>query len=69
MRNDILLNEMGKQIKSVRKANKLSLTQLSKLCGVDISNLWFIENARRNVDILTLKSIADVFNMDIKELL
>ena len=33
---------------------------MSKLCGIDMSNLWFIENGERNVHILTIKTIADV---------
>ncbi|MHB8258978.1 MAG: helix-turn-helix domain-containing protein [Bacteroidia bacterium] len=69
MENGNYLKEMGKKIKSARKANKLSLPKLSKLCKTDMSNLWFIERGQRNVHILTLKSIADVFKMDIKEFL
>ena len=66
MDNRAYLKLMGGKIKAVRKANKMSLT-LSKLCKTDMSNLWFIEKGQRNVHILTLKSIADVFEMDIKE--
>ena len=32
-------------------------------------NLWFIENGRRNVPILTLKNIADKLGVDVKEFL
>ena len=69
MDNGDYLKEIGKKIKVARKANKLSLPKLSKLCKVDMSNLWFIEHGQRNPHILTLKSIADVFKMDIKEFL
>jgi len=67
MDNGAYLKLMGGKIKAVRKANKMSLPTLSKLCKTDMSNLWFIEQGQRNVHILTLKSIADVFGMDIKE--
>ena len=33
------------------------------------SNMWFIEQGRRNVHILSLKSIADVIKIDVKDLL
>ena len=69
MENGNYLKEMGSKIKAARKINKLSLPKLSKLCKTDMSNLWFIERGQRNVHILTLKSIADVFKMDIKEFL
>jgi transcriptional regulator with XRE-family HTH domain len=69
MENGNYLKEMGGKIKAARKANKLSLPKLSKLCNTDMSNLWFIEQGQRNVHILTLKSIADVFKMDVKEFL
>jgi hypothetical protein len=34
-----------------------------------ITNLWFIENGRHNVHIPGLKSIANAFNMDVRDLL
>ncbi len=67
MRDDLYLKQMGKKIKVARKANKISLPQLSKLSGIDMSNLWFVENGRRNAHILTLKSIADVLKVDVKD--
>lgn len=67
MRNDIYLKQMGGKIKAARKAKKLSLEKLGELSGIDMSNLWFIENGQRNVHILSLKSIADVLKMDVKD--
>lgn len=69
MENKDFLKEMGAKIKAVRTANKMSLPTLGKLCKIDFSNIWFIENGQRNIHILTLKSIADVFNMDVKDFL
>lgn len=69
MKNDILLKEMGKKVRAARKARKMSLPTLSKEAKTDMSNLWFLEQGQRNPHLLTLKSIADVFNMDIKEFL
>lgn len=58
---------MGAKIKAARKAKKLSLPVMSKLCKTDMSNLWFLEQGQRNAHILTIKSIADVLKMDVKD--
>jgi len=65
--NNTYLKDMGSKIKAARKANKLSLPVMSKLCKTDMSNLWFLEQGQRNAHILTLKSIADVLKMDVKD--
>lgn len=67
MNNGTFLIEMGNKIKTARKKAKVSLTELSKATGMNISSVWFIENGRRNAHILTLKSIADVLKMDVKD--
>jgi transcriptional regulator with XRE-family HTH domain len=63
------LQTMGKKIKATRLKNKLSLPKLSKLSGIDLSTLWFIENGQSNVHILTLKKIADAYKIDVKDFL
>ena len=67
MRNDIYLKEMGMTIKAVRKSKRLSLERLGELTGINMSNLWFVEAGRRDTHILTLKSIADVLEVDVKD--
>jgi transcriptional regulator with XRE-family HTH domain len=67
MRNDIFLSEVGRKVKAARKAKKISLPKMSVLCGIDMSNLWFLENGKRNAHILTLKNIADALEMDVKD--
>ena len=67
--NGIFLKEMGRKIKEARKAKKLSYPKFSKLTNIDMSNLWFIEQGRRNVHLLTLKIIADKLEVDVKEFL
>lgn len=67
MRNDIYLKEMGKKIKAARKAKRISLEKMGILTGIDMSNLWFLEEGERNAHILTLKSIADVLEKDVKD--
>lgn len=69
MSNGEYLTEMGRKLKEARLKNKLSLQKLSDNCGIHVTSLWFIENGRSNVHLLTLKSIADVYKMDVKEFL
>jgi len=66
VKENIYLKNMGVKIKALRKAKRLSLEAMGELTGIGMSNLWFIENGRRNTHILTLKSIADVLGVDVK---
>ncbi len=67
MENGIFLKAMGAKIKAARLANKMGLPKLAALTGINMSNLWFLEQGRRNAHILTLKIIADVLKMDVKD--
>jgi transcriptional regulator with XRE-family HTH domain len=69
MKDSIFLKEMGSKIKVARIANRLSYPQLSRLTGLSVPALWFIENGRRNPHILTLKVIAEVLKIDLRDLL
>ncbi|MGN6401941.1 MAG: helix-turn-helix domain-containing protein [Flavisolibacter sp.] len=67
MRNDLFLKQMGSKVKAARLANKMSLPQLSKATGFGIPAIWFLEQGRRNAHVLTLKAIADVLKMEVKD--
>ena len=67
MNNGQFLKEIGVKVKSARKAKKITLMELSKSCGIHITQLSFLENGKCNSHILTLKSIADVLEMDVKD--
>jgi hypothetical protein len=67
MNNGWFLKAMGSKIKAAGVAQKISLPQMSKLCKTDMSNLWFLEKGHRNTHILTLRAIADVLKLDVKE--
>ena len=69
MKNNIYLKEMGKRVKTIRKAKKITLDQFSKMSGLDVSNISLLENGKRNPHLLTLKNIADKLNVDIMELI
>lgn len=69
MSNGQFLKEMGAKVKKARKAKGITLQQMSNLTGIDLSNLWFVENGTRNPHILTLKSIADILKIDVRDLI
>ncbi len=58
---------MGKRIKTQRKVKKITLAKLSESTGIDLSNLWFVENGERNVHILSLRRIAEALDIDLKK--
>jgi transcriptional regulator with XRE-family HTH domain len=67
MNNGQFLKVMGVKIKAARRSRKITLMQLSKSCGVNITALSFLENGKSNPHLLTIKSIADVLKMDVKD--
>lgn len=67
MNNGQFLKEIGVRVKTARKKRKVTLMALSKSCGINITQLSFLENGKCNSHILTLKSIADVLKMDVKD--
>ena len=60
---------MGNKIRAARKAKKMSMDHLGELIKMNISNISFLERGRRNAHILTLKAIADVLKVDVKDLI
>lgn len=67
--NKIFLKDLGMKIRVQRVMCNMSTSRLSQLSGIDMSNINSIELGKVNTHILTLKAIAEVFNMDIKEFL
>ncbi len=69
MKNDIFLKELGSKVKTLRKAQRISVRALGEMCQTDYSNLSRFENGQVNPHILLLKSIAENLQVDLKELL
>ncbi len=67
MKDGIYLKEMGKKIRAIRRAKGISMRKLITLCSLHKSSLSEIENGKRNSHILTLKMLADVLNVDVKD--
>ena len=69
MRHDLFLIEAGKKIRMQRKAKKITLQEMSKVVGIHITGLSFIENGKSDFHILSLKRIADCLGVDMKDFL
>lgn len=69
MNSGNFLKEMGAKIWSARKSMKMAVIILAERSKIDLSNLSFLERGERNCHILSLKSIADVLEMDVKDFL
>lgn len=61
--------EMGQKIRTARKAKGMSLDTMSKLTDIARDSLSITERGMRNCHVLSLKSIADVLDMDVKDFL
>jgi transcriptional regulator with XRE-family HTH domain len=60
---------MGSKVRAYRKTKKLSMQYVGDAIGMNISNLSFLERGKTNPHLLTLKSIADVLEVDVKDFL
>lgn len=61
--------QLGQEIRSLRKKNKLSQQKLAEMMGVGIQTVWRLENSKGKVHINTLKVLSNIFNIDIKYLM
>jgi len=64
-----LLKAMGAKLKAARIAKMWSYPRLAKETGLNMSNLWFIEQGTVNLHLLTLKKLADTLGVDVKDFL
>jgi len=69
MKGDLFLKGIGLKVKKARRSKGITIRKLGSLCNMDYSNLSRFENGQKNIRILTLKSIAKVLNMDMKDFL
>ena len=65
-KNQFLI-ELGRQIKEVRKAKKLSQEQLAFRAEIDRSYMGSIERGERNVSFLTLIKVAICLNCSVSD--
>ncbi|MBR1601617.1 MAG: helix-turn-helix transcriptional regulator [Alphaproteobacteria bacterium] len=62
------LQNIGSNVKKLRKKKKLSQIELAVEVGIDRSYLSEIENGRTNMSVSVLYAIADSLGVDIAEL-
>jgi transcriptional regulator with XRE-family HTH domain len=62
------LASIGAGIRALRKKKKMTLEMFGDVVGLDKSNAYRIESGR-NITLLTLEKIAQVFNMSASKLL
>ncbi|QQK77641.1 helix-turn-helix transcriptional regulator [Salicibibacter cibarius] len=60
---------IGAAIRGCRKANSMTLEQLAEYIGTAPSYVGAIERGQRNVTIRTLEKIANVFDLDLFDLI
>ena len=58
----------GEYIRLLRNENELTLTQLAAKLNLDSANLSKIENGKRDFDEKRLPLLAEIFNLNLKEL-
>ena len=63
------LKQFGTEIKSVRKAKKITQLQLASLCDIDIRSIQRIEKGEFNPSLRVLISIANAFEMSLSNLI
>jgi transcriptional regulator with XRE-family HTH domain len=63
------LKQFGTEIKSVRKAKKITQLQLASLCDIDIRTIQRIEKGEFNPSLRVLISIANAFEMSLSSLI
>ncbi|MFN8295287.1 MAG: helix-turn-helix transcriptional regulator [Chitinophagales bacterium] len=69
MENDTFLRKTGMKIKLFRIANDLTLDELAVKCGYHRHSIAKIERGEKDARLLTLKAIADVFGIEVKDFL
>jgi len=60
--------EIGVYLHRLRKERKLTLKEVSIQLGIDVSTLSKIENGERQIQSYQLSSIAEIFNLDFRQL-
>jgi transcriptional regulator with XRE-family HTH domain len=63
------LKQFGTEIKSVRKAKKITQLQLASLCDIDIRTIQRIEKGEFNPSLRVLIRIANAFEMSLSNLI
>ena len=67
MTNEEFLKDMGKKVREIRRSKAISLNKMVELSGIHKSSLSELENGKRNSYSLTLKTIADILEVEVSD--
>lgn len=65
---DPFLVEIGQRLRTIRKSKRITLRQLSQMCGIDFGHIARMEKGK-NSYLLTLKKVADKLEIDLDYLI
>lgn len=57
--------KLGVSIKKIRTIRRLTQKQLSKKSGISVTEIWYIENEKRNPHYSTISCLAQALEVDI----
>jgi transcriptional regulator with XRE-family HTH domain len=63
------LLSMGRRVRMMRLSKNITLTELARRTGLQTSCISNLETKGKNSYLLTLKTIADVLEVDVKDFL
>lgn len=69
MKQEVFLRAFGKNIRKIREAKGISLREFELRCDMTRQTLSKIELGKSNPTLLTLKTIADVLEVDLSDFL
>lgn len=64
-----VLKILGKHLKSLRKAKKLTYRKLAQQCNIDYGDIQKIESGKTNITVLTMIELAKGLELPPKDLL
>lgn len=63
-----MVSNYGQILKDLRKSNNLTLQDVKDKTGINVCNLCLYENAKVEPRILTIKKLADAYNISYEKL-
>ena len=69
MSREVVLTQLGRRIKTIRKERKIKQNELAALCQFEKASMSRIESGVTNTTILTLLRISQALNVDLRTLL
>lgn len=66
--DETILVRFGKRIKTLRSEHKISQEKLAEISGFHRTYIGMIERGERNISLINIKKLADVFNLSIVQL-